>query len=203
MKWGFNWLLNKRCLNRITSWLLLSLFWRINKKENNAIRTIKTINPIINKLFCFILYCWNAVCCSNMLICWRCCSVSKPIFIPSNCLSLDILFSVSVYALYNLKNLRELTASPWFSNILLNLRYSLESAIFAVVLIAVLVSDLICRSHIELGAFRKLVSEKATYTKILDVARKNGMDTLFENGLKKIEEGITSFDEVISVTTLS
>ena len=45
------------------------------------------------------------------------------------------------------------------------------------------------------------MSANATYMQIKDAARKNGMDTLFENGIKKIEEGITSFDEILNVTT--
>ena len=47
---------------------------------------------------------------------------------------------------------------------------------------------------------RELISTNASYTKIRDAARKGGMDTLFESGIKKVEEGLTSFDEVISVT---
>ena len=38
--------------------------------------------------------------------------------------------------------------------------------------------------------------------KIKDAARKGGMDTLFDDGIKKVEAGITSFDEIVSVTTL-
>lgn len=48
---------------------------------------------------------------------------------------------------------------------------------------------------------RQLVSKHATYNEIRDAARKEGMDTIFEDGLKKVEEGITSFDEVVSVTS--
>lgn len=48
---------------------------------------------------------------------------------------------------------------------------------------------------------RELVSRHAGYMDILDAARKNGMDTLFEDGIKKVEAGITSFDEVVSVTS--
>lgn len=49
-------------------------------------------------------------------------------------------------------------------------------------------------------AIRKLIAQKAAYTDLKDTARKDGMDTLFETGIKKVEEGITSLDEVLSVT---
>jgi len=48
---------------------------------------------------------------------------------------------------------------------------------------------------------KELISKKAPYGKIVDASRANGMDTLFEDGIKKVESGITSFDEVVSVTT--
>jgi len=48
---------------------------------------------------------------------------------------------------------------------------------------------------------RELISKNAPYMEILDAARKNGMDTLFEDGIKKVEAGITSFDEIVSVTS--
>jgi len=48
---------------------------------------------------------------------------------------------------------------------------------------------------------RQLIGNKAPYTQIKDAARKNGMDTLFESGLKKVESGITSLDEVLSIAT--
>ena len=50
-------------------------------------------------------------------------------------------------------------------------------------------------------AMREMVSRKSSYGEIRDAARKLGMITLFEDGIKKVEEGITSFDEVVSVTT--
>ncbi len=49
---------------------------------------------------------------------------------------------------------------------------------------------------------RELMTKKASYSQILDAARKNGMDTLFEDGLKKVEAGLTSLDEILSVTAL-
>ncbi|MFP4473569.1 MAG: GspE/PulE family protein [Candidatus Omnitrophota bacterium] len=48
---------------------------------------------------------------------------------------------------------------------------------------------------------REMVSRNAGYNEIMDVARKNGMDTLFEDGIKKVEAGITSFDEIVSITS--
>jgi type IV pilus assembly protein PilB len=44
---------------------------------------------------------------------------------------------------------------------------------------------------------RALLTTNASYEAIKDVARKNGMDTLFESGIKKVEEGLTSVDEVL------
>ncbi len=49
---------------------------------------------------------------------------------------------------------------------------------------------------------RQLIAEKATYTQIKDEARKNGMDTLFESGIKRVEDGLTSLEEILSITTL-
>jgi general secretion pathway protein E len=49
---------------------------------------------------------------------------------------------------------------------------------------------------------RELITNKANHTLIKDAARKNGMATLFEDGIKKVEEGITSFDEIVSITTM-
>ena len=47
---------------------------------------------------------------------------------------------------------------------------------------------------------RKLIADKASYTNIKETARKNGMDTLFDAGIKKVEAGITSLEEILSVT---
>ena len=49
---------------------------------------------------------------------------------------------------------------------------------------------------------RNLISKNASHADIRDAARKNGMDTLFESGIKKVEEGITSLDEVLGVTSI-
>ncbi len=50
-------------------------------------------------------------------------------------------------------------------------------------------------------SIREMISRKSSYGEIRDAARKSGMITLFEDGIKKVEEGLTSFDEVVSVTT--
>ena len=47
---------------------------------------------------------------------------------------------------------------------------------------------------------RGLISKNASYNEIKDAARKNGMLTIFESGLKMVDSGITSFDEVCSVS---
>ncbi len=47
---------------------------------------------------------------------------------------------------------------------------------------------------------KKLIGRNAPYTEIRDAARKNGMSTLFESGLKRVEEGLTSLEEVFGVT---
>jgi type IV pilus assembly protein PilB len=47
---------------------------------------------------------------------------------------------------------------------------------------------------------RRLVGKGGTYTDIRDAARKAGMSTLFETGIKKVEDGITSLDEILGVT---
>ncbi len=47
---------------------------------------------------------------------------------------------------------------------------------------------------------RSLLSRGAAYNEIRDAARKNGMDTIFEVGLKRVEEGVTSLDEALGVT---
>ncbi len=49
---------------------------------------------------------------------------------------------------------------------------------------------------------RDLIAKRANYTEIHDLARKNGMTTLFQDGIKKVEAGVTSLDEVVSVTTV-
>ncbi len=48
---------------------------------------------------------------------------------------------------------------------------------------------------------RSLIAKNGSYMEIKDTARKNGMLTLFESGLKLVEQGFTSFDEICRVTT--
>lgn len=47
---------------------------------------------------------------------------------------------------------------------------------------------------------QNLINEGASFQKIREVARANGMQTLYESGLKKVEEGISSLEEALSVT---
>ncbi len=47
---------------------------------------------------------------------------------------------------------------------------------------------------------RRLIGKNATYSELRDVARKNGMMTLFEAGIRKVESGITSLEEVFGAT---
>jgi type IV pilus assembly protein PilB len=48
---------------------------------------------------------------------------------------------------------------------------------------------------------RSLITHSAGYNELRDAARRNGMDTLFESGMKKVVDGITSVDEILGVTT--
>jgi type IV pilus assembly protein PilB len=48
---------------------------------------------------------------------------------------------------------------------------------------------------------KTLLSRNASYNEIRDAARKNGMDTLFESAMKKVEEGVTSLDEALGIVT--
>ena len=48
---------------------------------------------------------------------------------------------------------------------------------------------------------RTLISRSASYSEIRDAARRNEMDTLFESGMKKVESGITSVDEILALAT--
>jgi len=45
-----------------------------------------------------------------------------------------------------------------------------------------------------------LINQRAPYQKIREVARAGGMQTLYESGIKKVESGVTSLEEVLSVT---
>ena len=50
-------------------------------------------------------------------------------------------------------------------------------------------------------ALRQLITQRASYEKIKEVACSSGMQTLYASGLKKVEAGITSLAEVLSVTS--
>lgn len=45
-----------------------------------------------------------------------------------------------------------------------------------------------------------LINQKASFQKIREVAKTLGMQTLYESGIKKVEAGISSLEEVLSVT---
>lgn len=49
-------------------------------------------------------------------------------------------------------------------------------------------------------AIRNIIGRNGTYTELRDAARKNGMVTLFESGIRRVEEGATSLEEVLGVT---
>lgn len=45
-----------------------------------------------------------------------------------------------------------------------------------------------------------LINQRASFQKIREVARSLGMQTLYESGIKKVESGITSLEEILSTT---
>ncbi|MDI6606568.1 MAG: GspE/PulE family protein, partial [Candidatus Omnitrophota bacterium] len=47
---------------------------------------------------------------------------------------------------------------------------------------------------------RDLINQRASFLKIRDVAKVNGMTTLYESAMKKVEAGITSLEEALAVT---
>lgn len=47
---------------------------------------------------------------------------------------------------------------------------------------------------------RELINERASFQKIREVAKASGMQTLYQSAIKKVEEGITSLEEALSVT---
>ena len=47
---------------------------------------------------------------------------------------------------------------------------------------------------------RAAIAQRATFQKIREVARESGMQTLYESAMKKVELGVTSLEEAISVT---
>jgi len=50
------------------------------------------------------------------------------------------------------------------------------------------------------GQIKELISQRASFQKVREAARAEGMHTLYEAGLMKVEQGITSLEEVLSVT---
>lgn len=49
-------------------------------------------------------------------------------------------------------------------------------------------------------AIRELISQRAPFQKIRELARANGMQTLQESAFKKVEQGLTSLEEALSIT---
>ena len=47
---------------------------------------------------------------------------------------------------------------------------------------------------------RELISQRASFQKVRDLAKTNGMQTIQESALKKVNEGITSLEEALAVT---
>jgi type IV pilus assembly protein PilB len=47
---------------------------------------------------------------------------------------------------------------------------------------------------------RDLITQRASFQKIREVARETGMQTLYESAIRKVESGISSLEEAISVT---
>ena len=47
---------------------------------------------------------------------------------------------------------------------------------------------------------RELINQRASFIKIRDVAVSQGMQTLFDSAIRKVEAGLTSFEEALSVT---
>jgi len=49
-------------------------------------------------------------------------------------------------------------------------------------------------------AIREMISKRATFQEIREVARKTGMQSLYDSAIKKVELGMTSLEEAVSVT---
>jgi type IV pilus assembly protein PilB len=47
---------------------------------------------------------------------------------------------------------------------------------------------------------RDLLGRRATYQELKEAARANGMQTLYGTSIKKVESGITSLEEALSIT---
>lgn len=45
-----------------------------------------------------------------------------------------------------------------------------------------------------------LINQRASFQKIREIAKAGGMQSLYESGIKKVESGLSSFEEVLSVT---
>lgn len=58
----------------------------------------------------------------------------------------------------------------------------------------------ICEVMMINDEIKTLIHNKADYGKIREVAKKAGMTSLFDSGLKKVEAGVTSLEEILSVT---
>lgn len=58
----------------------------------------------------------------------------------------------------------------------------------------------VCETLLINDEIRRAIGREAGYDEIKDTARKNGMLTLFEVGLKKVEQGVTSLEEILGVT---
>ncbi len=48
-------------------------------------------------------------------------------------------------------------------------------------------------------AIREAILRKASASEIKNIAIKNGMTTMFEDGFQKVEKGLTTFEEVLRV----
>ena len=59
----------------------------------------------------------------------------------------------------------------------------------------VVIAEVLCIDD----TIRGMIATGAAYSVIKDTARKNGMDTIFESGMKLVEQGITSYEEVLRV----
>ena len=46
----------------------------------------------------------------------------------------------------------------------------------------------------------ELINQRASFQKIREVAKTAGMSILYESGLRKVESGVTSLEEVLAVT---
>ncbi len=47
---------------------------------------------------------------------------------------------------------------------------------------------------------RRILFQKASFDDVFEAAKKNGMKTLRENGMEKVLQGVTTIEEVLSIT---